>query len=289
MSQIEILLQLLLNGLLVGLTLSLIASGLSLIYGVMNIVNFAHGEFLMWAMYTTFFLYRYAHLDPLAALPLTTLILFGIGRLTYAILIQRVIRAPNHAQIFATFGLMIALQGTAHLVWGADYYAIPESSVTGRLVLGRMVVGLPQLAGAVGALGAMIALWLLLERTTLGRAVRATAQDRDAAALLGIDTSRIYGLAWGLGAACVAVAGTLLVTHYYIFPRVGAVFALVAFATVALGGFGSIPGAFVAGIVIGLVEVTAGFFASSVLKYVFVYLIYLLVVIARPQGLFGRW
>lgn len=289
MSQAEILLQLALNGLFVGLTLSLIAAGLSLIYGVMNVVNFAHGEFLMWAMYATFFLYRHAHLDPIAALPLTTLLLFGLGRLTYATVIRRVIRAPSHAQIFATFGLMIALQGTAHLVWGADYYAIPASSVTGRLVLGRVVIGLPQLAAALGALVAMMALWVLLERTTLGRALRATAQDRDAAALLGIDTSRVYGLAWGLGAACVAVAGTLLATHYYIFPRVGVVFALVAFATVALGGFGSIPGAFVAGIAIGLVEVTAGFFASSVLKYVFVYLIYILVVIVRPQGLLGRW
>jgi branched-chain amino acid transport system permease protein len=135
----------------------------------------------------------------------------------------------------------------------------------------------------------MVGLWLLLERTTLGRALRATAQDRDAAALLGIDTDRLYGIAWGVGTACVAVAGTLLSTHYYVFPRVGSVFALVAFATVALGGFGSVGGAFIAGIVIGLLEVTAGFFVSSVLKYVFVYAVYLLVVIVRPQGLLGRW
>jgi branched-chain amino acid transport system permease protein len=286
---VEILAQLALNGLFVGLTLSLIAGGLSLIYGVMNIVNFAHGEFLMLSMYATFLLYQHAGLDPLAALPLTVLALFALGRLTYAALIRRVIRAPAHAQIFATFGLAIALQGTAQFVWGADYHAVPSSSVSGRLVLGHLVVGLPQLASAVGALAGMVALWLLLERTTLGRALRATSQDRDAAALLGIDTERMYGLAWGIGAACVAVAGTLLATHYYIFPRVGGVFALVAFATVALGGFGSVGGAFLAGIGIGLVEVTAGYFVSSVIKYVFVYAIYLLVVIARPQGLLGRW
>jgi branched-chain amino acid transport system permease protein len=289
MTSVETLLQILVNGVLVGLTLSLIASGLTLIYGVMNIVNFAHGEFLMLAMYATFFLYELGGLDPLAALPLTVLALFVVGRATYAVLIRRVIRAPAHAQIFATFGLMIALQGAAQFAWGADYHAVSSSLVSGRLVLGHVVVGRPQLAAALGALGGMILLWLLLERTTLGRALRATAQDRDAAALLGIDTERVYGLAWGIGAGCVALAGTLLATHYYIFPRVGGVFALVAFATVALGGFGSIGGAFVAGIVIGVVEVSAGYFVSSVLKYVFVYAIYLAVVILRPQGLLGRW
>ncbi len=289
MTPTEILAQLLISGLFIGLTLSLIASGLTLIYGVMNIVNFAHGEFLMLAMYATFLLYQYGGLDPLAALPLTVLLLYGLGRLTYGTLIRRVVRAPSHAQIFATVGLMIALQGGAQFVFGADYHAIPTSSVSGRLLLGRVVVSLPQLASGIGALGGMLGLWFLLNRTTLGRALRATSQDKDAAALLGIDTERIYGIAWGLGAACVAVAGTLLATHYYIFPRVGGVFALVAFATVALGGFGSVSGAFVAGILIGLIEVSAGFFASSVLKYVFVYAIYLLVVIVRPQGLLGRW
>jgi branched-chain amino acid transport system permease protein len=285
----EILLQVLINGLLIGFTLSLIASGLTLIYGVMNIVNFAHGEFLMLAMYATFFLYARGGMDPLAALPLTVLLLFAIGRLTYATLIRRVMRGPAHAQIFATFGLMIALQGTAQFVWGADYHTVGASSVSGRLLFGRVVVSLPQLASAIGALGGMLALWFLLERTTLGRALRATAQDKDAAALLGINTERIYGLAWGIGAACVGIAGTLLATHYYIVPRVGAVFALVAFATVALGGFGSIGGAFVAGVTIGVVEVAAGYFVSSLYKYVFVYGIYLLVVVLRPAGLLGRW
>src|SRR5581483_4611522 len=165
----ETALQLLLNGVFVGLTLSLIASGLSLVYGVMNIVNFAHGEFLMLAMYATLVLYQRAGLDPLAALPLTVLLLFGLGRLTYGALVRRVLGAPAHAQIFGTFGLMIALQGAAQFVWGADYYAIPTSSVAGRLVLGRLVVGLPQLAAGLGALGGMVALWLLLERTRLGR------------------------------------------------------------------------------------------------------------------------
>jgi branched-chain amino acid transport system permease protein len=285
----EILLQLGVNGVLVGLTLALIASGLSLIYGVMNVVNFAHGEFLMLSMYATFFLYARGGIDPLLALPVTVALLFGLGRLTYTALIRHVLRAPAHAQIFATFGLMIALQGAAQFAWGADYHAIASSSVASRIVLGRVVVGVPQLAAGVGAAAGMLGLWLLLERTTLGRALRATAQDRDAAALLGIDTNRLYGIAWGVGAACVAVAGTLLATHYYVFPRVGSVFALVAFATVALGGFGSVGGAFIAGIVIGLIEVTAGFFVSSVLKYVFVYAVYLLVVIVRPQGLLGRW
>jgi branched-chain amino acid transport system permease protein len=217
------------------------------------------------------------------------LLLFVVGRLTYDVLIRRIIRAPMHAQIFATFGLMIALQGAAQFAWGADYYAVSRSSVGGRIVLGHLVIGVPQLAAAVGSAAGMAALWWLLERTTLGRALRATSQDRDAAALLGIDVNRVYGVAWGIGAGCVAVAGTLLATHYYIFPRVGSIFVLVAFTVVALGGFGSVGGAFLAGILIGVVEVVSGYFLSSVLKYVVVYAIYLLVVIVRPQGLLGRW
>jgi len=288
MTETEFLIQALVNGLLAGLTFSLIAVGLTLIYGVMDIVNFAHGEFLMLAMYATFWLYSVGGLDPLASLPLTAALIALLGVGTYQLLIRRIIGGMPHTQIFATFGLMIFLQSAAQFLWGADYYAVSRSWVSGRFLVGRIVVGYPQLVAGVGALLATLAVYAFLQRTQLGRALRATAQDRDAAALLGIDTDRMYTLAWAVGAACVAVAGTLLATHFYVFPRVGMVFGLVAFATVALGGFGSVEGALVAGILIGVIEVMAGYFVSSHFKFVFVYLIYLAVVIVRPRGLLGR-
>ncbi len=288
MTETELLVQALVSGLLAGLTFSLIAVGLTLIYGVMDIVNFAHGEFLMLAMYATFWLYSLGGLDPLASLPLTTAMIALLGLGTYQLLIRRIIGGMPHTQIFATFGLMIFLQSAAQFIWGADYHAVSRSWISGRLLLGHVVVGYPQLVAGAGALLATAAVYVFLQRTKLGRALRATAQDRDAATLLGIDTDRMYALAWAVGAACVAVAGTLLATHFYIFPRVGTVFVLVAFATVALGGFGSIEGALLAGILIGVIEVMGGYFISSHFKFVFVYLIYLAVVILRPRGLLGR-
>ena len=286
---LEVLLQGLIGGLLMGFVYALIAAGLSLIFGLMEIVNFAHGEFLMLAMFATFWAWALAGLDPLLALPLTAALLFLLGIAVYHGLIRWILGAPMLAQIFATFGLAVFLRSAAQALWGVDFRLVKDPLVSGRISLGGLFIGLPQLVASVGALAAFAFLYWLIRKTETGRALQATAQDRQAAALMGIDTQWMFALGWGIGAACVGVAGALLTIFFYVFPDVGASFALLAYVAVALGGFGNVPGTLAAGVVVGVVEVMSSLLIAPTLKYVAVFLIYLAVVLWRPQGLFGRF
>lgn len=285
---VELLIQLLVSGLGMGFIFALIAIGLALIYGVVGVVNFAHGEFLMMSMYATYFAFALGGLDPLVTLPLVAVAMFGFGIAVYYLLMRRVLGAPMHAQIFATFGLMVFMQAAAQFFFGADYFSIDRSLLSGVVRIGGITLPMPQIAAAVGALVCTLGLYAFVFRTGPGRALRAVSQDRVAALTMGIDADRMNALAWGLAAACVGVAGSLLSNFYYVFPRVGAVFVLVAYVTVALGGFGSISGALLAGVIIGVLQVLSGFFLSSTLKFVPVYLLYLAIVLFRPKGLLGR-
>jgi branched-chain amino acid transport system permease protein len=285
----EVLLQGIVSGLLMGFVYALIAAGLSLIFGLMEIVNFAHGEFLMLAMFSTYWAWALWRLDPVLALPLTAAVLFLLGFATYHGLIRWVLGAPMLAQIFATFGLAIFLRSAAQAIWGVDFHLVKDPLVQGRISLGGLFIGLPQLVASVGALLAFVFLNWFISRTETGLALQATAQDRQAASLMGINTERMFALGWGIGAACVGVAGALLTIFFYVFPDVGASFALLAYVTVALGGFGNVPGTLVAGVVVGVIEVLGGLLIAPALKYVAVFVLYLLVVLWRPQGLFGRF
>ena len=285
----EVLLQGIVSGLLMGFVYALIAAGLSLIFGLMEIVNFAHGEFLMLAMFSTYWAWALWRLDPVLSLPLTAAVLFLLGFATYHGLIRWVLGAPMLAQIFATFGLAIFLRSAAQAIWGVDFHLVKDPLVEGRISLGGLFIGLPQLVASVGALLAFVFLNWFISRTETGLALQATAQDRQAASLMGIDTERMFALGWGIGAACVGVAGALLTIFFYVFPDVGASFALLAYVTVALGGFGNVPGTLVAGVVVGVIEVLGGLLIAPALKYVAVFVLYLLVVLWRPQGLFGRF
>jgi len=285
----EVLLQGIVSGLLMGFVYALIAAGLSLIFGLMEIVNFAHGEFLMLAMFSTYWAWALWRLDPAVSLPLTAAALFLLGFATYHGLIRWVLGAPMLAQIFATFGLAIFLRSAAQAIWGVDFHLVKDPLVQGRISLGGLFIGLPQLVASVGALLAFVFLNWFISRTETGLALQATAQDRQAASLMGINTERMFALGWGIGAACVGVAGALLTIFFYVFPDVGATFALLAYVTVALGGFGNVPGTLVAGVVVGLIEVLGGLLIAPALKYVAVFVLYLLVVLWRPQGLFGRF
>jgi branched-chain amino acid transport system permease protein len=285
----EVLLQGVISGLLMGFVYALIAAGLSLIFGLMEIVNFAHGEFLMLAMFATFWAWSLWRLDPLVSLPLTAALLFLLGLATYHGLIRWILGAPMLAQVFATFGLAIFLRSAAQALWGVDFHLVKNPLVQGRVAIGGLFIGLPQLVSSTGALAAFAFLNWFISRTETGLALQATAQDRQAASLMGIDTERMFALGWGIGAACVGVAGALLSVFFYIFPDVGSTFALLAYVTVALGGFGNVPGTLVAGVVVGLVEVLGGLLVAPAVKYVAVFVIYLGVVLWRPQGLFGRF
>lgn len=284
----QLIVQLIVSGLGMGFIFALIAIGLTLIYGVMDVVNFAHGEFIMLGMYASFLAYATWGLDPLVTLPFVAGLMFLFGLAVYYLLIRRVLTGSMQSQIFATFGLMVFLQAGAQFVMGADYFAVQNSWLSGVLNISGVILPVPQLAAVVGASLATAGLYVLVFRTSVGRQLRAASQDAKAASTMGINVSLMYALAWGIGAACVGVAASLLSNFYYVFPRVGAVFVLLAYVAVALGGFGSVQGALVAGLLIGLLQVAVGFFISSELKYVPVYMLYLAVVLLRPRGLFGR-
>ncbi len=287
----EVVVQSLVSGLLMGLIYALVAAGLSLIFGLMDVVNFAHGELLMLAMYATVVIFGATGLDPLLQLPIVAGLMFVLGVGIYRGVIARALSVrfnKGMVQIFATFGLAIFIRGAAQLVFGGDFKSVSGTLLGGRTFnVGHVFVPLPQVAAGLVCLAAFAGL-LLIGRTEFGRALEATREDRDAVALIGIDRDRIFALGWGLGAATVGIAGVMLITFYYVSPNVGANFAVIAYVTVALGGFGSILGALVAGIVIGEVEALTALVLEPSLKQVGMFTVYLAVLMVRPRGLFGR-
>lgn len=289
MPDLTVLIQVILSGIFIGFIYALVSVGLTVIYGVMDIVNFAHGEFLMLGMYVVFWLYTLFGIDPIFGLPVSVLVLFIVGVLTHKLVVRPVLDAPMSAQIFVTFGLVVFLQGIAQFLWSPNYRLIQEPLLAGRLSVLGFNLSKPQLVAAIGALLTTGFVYWFIEKTETGRALQAVAEDREAAALMGINSDRMFALAWGIGAGCVGVAGALLANYYYIFPTVGTVFALIAFVAVALGGFGSVPGALAAGIIIGVVEVLTGFLIAPAYKEVTVFALYLVIVLVRPQGLLGEW
>lgn len=284
----EVVVQAIVSGLLMGLIYALVAVGLSLIFGLMEIVNFAHGEFLMLAMFASFWFWVLG-LDPLISLPLVVILLGLAGLVVHYGIIRRLLSAPMLAQVCGTFGLAVALRASAQFLWTPDFRTIANPMIAGRVQIGPIFIGQPQLIAGMICLLAFVLLWLFVTRTETGLALQATAQDRQAAAVMGIPTERMSALGWAIGLGCVGVAGSMLSTFYYIFPDVGVNFATLAFVAVALGGFGSILGSLVAGILIGLVESVGGVLFDPSYKALIVFGLYLAVVIVRPTGLFGRF
>ncbi len=279
--------QTIVNGLLLGSIIALVAIGIAIIRGVMDMVNFAQGEFLMLGMYASYWINMKSGLDPLISAPITILMMFILGVIVYKVLIARVIGAPMLAQMLLTFGLSIVLVNVALFFWGSQFKTVPKVLVSGSFSLGGVVISLNALVPAlVSLLMAGLVYWFLM-KTRMGRAFQATSMNKNAAALVGIDTQTIFALAFGLASACAGLAGAVLSISYYIFPGVGSVFNLYAFVAVCLGGFGSIPGAFLGGLIIGVSDSMAGFYISAAFKYVIAFGIYLVTVIFKPKGLFG--
>ena len=283
----EQVLQQVVNGLLIGFTYSLIAIGLTLIWGVMNIVNFAHGDFLMVGMFASFWLYTLYGLDPLFSIPIVTALLFILGMLIYRFIVSKVMRGPMLAQLVVTFGVSIFLANLAVLLWSPDFRLIEKPLLHGTWDVIGVRLSIPKFVSSIGSVIVSFFVFLFLKRTKTGKAILATEMDREAALLMGINTERINSISFGLGAALVGVAGAFLSTYYYIYPQVGGTFGLIAFCIVALGGFGSIEGAFIASILVGLAQTLGGFFIDPAYKFAIVFLIYLITVWIRPQGLLG--
>lgn len=283
----ELATQIAISGILMGVIFALIALGLTLIFGVMNIVNFAHGEFLMIGMYSAFLTSTFLSIEPLLSLPVVAVVGFLLGVMSYYLLIRYLLRGPMLAQLFGTFGLMLFLRYLVMFIMGPSPVAIQEGILIGKTVsLSWFTFDVSKLIAAGFSILLFVLIYWMIEKTKLGRALRATSIEADAARYMGIDTEKMNALAWGIGGATVAIAGGLLANFYYMTPTVGMLFVMIAFATVALGGFGSVRGAFLAGIIIGVIEMVAGQYLSQI-KLSFVYLTYFLVVIFRPRGLFG--
>jgi branched-chain amino acid transport system permease protein len=291
-------------GLLIGMILALVALGLTIIFGVMDIVNFAHGEFLMIGMYTGLLTAQGLGIDPLFTLPAAAFVGFLLGIICYFGFIKFIIRGPMVAQLLGTFGLMLLLRNLALLIFGSEDRAVHTGLLVGKsfdIGMG-IIVPATKLAAAGLSVVAFFAVWLLMHRTRVGKALTATALDAQGARYMGIPTERMNALAWGVGGASVTIAGALLVNFWSVNPFIGLLFTMIAFAIVALGGFGSIPGAFFAGLVVGLITEIPGFWdffsytfdaewmmdvPMTSFKYMWVYVAYFLIVVFRPRGLFG--
>jgi branched-chain amino acid transport system permease protein len=278
-------LQALLDGVLVGGVYAVISLGLTLVFGVMGIVNFAHAQFLMIGMFAAWFAWAKLGLDPLVASPLA----FGVGFVLAAALertmIRRVLKAPPVAQVFLTVGLLIVLENVALMLFGSGYRSVQTGYQTSALKLGPLFASVPYLAAFALSAVSTAALWLFLRHTWYGRAMRATAQDRMAAALLGIDPERMYQLAFALGAGLTAFGGAVILPYITVSPSVGAQFVVLMFTVVVLGGLGDVGGAVVGGIAVGVVQSISGLVFPIQLQNLVLFLVFLAVLAFRPQGL----
>ena len=281
------------DGLQMGLLYALVAVGLAIIWGLMEMINFAHGELMMLGMFGAWGLSAWLGWDPLVTMVPLAVVMYGVGVLVYRLLMQKVQRGEVFTQIFATVGLFFFIQNGVVALFTSDYRFINASLLTGlsgaNLSLGGVRVGVPLLVGGLIALGLFLMLYLLIDRTDFGLALQATAEDRDAAMLVGIRPQRMYAVAWGLGSALVAVAGVILANFFSVYPQAGLSFTVLAYAIVALGGFGSILGTLLAALLVGVVQSVTAAYLPPAFKDAFVFGSYILIGLFRPQGLFGRF
>ena len=288
-----LLLQAVTDGLLMGLLYALVAVGLAVIWGLMEMINFAHGEFMMLGMFGAWGLSVWLHWDPLVSLVPIALVMYGLGVLVYRGLMQRVQRGEVFTQIFATVGLFFFIQNGVVALFTSDYRFVEGSFLMrlagANLSVGGIRVGIPLLVGGLIALALFLILYLLIDRTDFGLALQATAEDRDTAMLVGIRPQRMYAVAWGIGSALVAVAGVILANFFSVFPQAGLSFTVLAYAIVALGGFGSVLGTLMAALVVGVVQSVTAAYLPPAFKDAFVFGSYILIGLFRPQGLFGRF
>jgi branched-chain amino acid transport system permease protein len=213
--------------------------------------------------------------------------MFVMGMLIYRFIVSKVMKGPILAQLVVTFGVSIFLSNLAVYFWTPDFRLLPATILQGTWQIGGIALSVPKVAASIGSVTASVCMFFFLKKTKTGKAILATEMDREAALLMGINTERINSLSFGIGAALVGVAGAFLSTYYYIYPQVGGLFGIIAFCVVALGGFGSIEGAFIAGILVGLAQTLGGFFFDPSYKYAIVFMIYLITIWIRPQGLLG--
>ena len=282
-----LLLQAVVSGLLLGGVYGLVASGLTLIFGVLRIVNFAHGALMMLAMYSSYWLFTWGGLDPYVSIVFTAPAFFVLGVVVERVIIEPNRRAAEHNQLLLTLGFALFLENLALVLWQGDFRTLRSAVSGASFVLGDALVEVPRLIACAGAVLVALLLFAFLRTTDVGKAIRALAEEPEGAQLMGINVGRIRPVAFGIGTACVAVAGSLVTPFFYVAPDVGESFNLMAFVVVVLGGMGNFLGALAGGFVVGLAESLGAAFLPGSLKQLVVFMIFAGVLLLRPEGIFG--
>jgi branched-chain amino acid transport system permease protein len=287
-AQIDVFAQLGVSTVLLGGIYALIAVGLTLIFGIMRVVNFAHGEFLMLGMYLAFWAFTLLALDPWFVLFVSIPLFFSIGLVTYLLVMRGVIHASHNVQIFTTVGLSTALQNLALVLWSGDFHTVRPWHASTPIRVAGTAFNLSQVVAFVVAVVLTLLLFAFMRWTHTGRVMRATAQDRDAAILMGIDTDRVYRLTFALGIAAVGAAGVLVSPLYAVYPTAGLQFVLLSYVVVVLGGLGDMVGAMLGSLIVAAVEVAGSYFFGTAWKEIFYFVLFIAVLVFRPAGLFGQ-
>jgi branched-chain amino acid transport system permease protein len=276
-----------LNGLLTGAVYALVALGLTLIYGVLHVINFAHGALLTAAMFAAYFAFKTLGLDPYFAAFLLAPCFFVFGYALQRLVIGPSSHGDDRNMLLVTLGLAVVIENGLLFAFRGDTRTIDVPYAFQTINLGFTFLAVPRLVGFVAVFAVAFALWLIMTLTDTGRAIRAVAKEKLGAELAGIDVAHVYAVTFGLGTACVAIAACLLIPSYYVNPTAGNAFVLVAFTIVVLGGMGSVPGALIGGLVIGVVESLSSLFLGESLGQIGIFLIFIAVLLVRPRGLFG--
>lgn len=279
--------QSLLNGVLIGGVYSLIAIGLTLVFGVMKIINFAHGSLMMLGMYVCYWTATLLPVNPYAALVVVIPIMFLVGVVIQRYLINPIITAPEHNQLLLTLGVSLFLDNLALFLWTPDYRVLSTPYAQINFYLGDISFSLVRLMAFGLAMLCTAILYLVLTKTDLGKAIRAASEEPDGAILMGINVRRIYWICFGIGAACAGVAGAAIAPFFPVYPQVGSLFVITAFVVVVLGGMGSFMGAFVGGIIIGVADSVGAMLLPGSMKAIISFTLFILILLFKPNGLFG--
>ncbi len=279
--------QAILDGLMIGGVYAVISIGLTLVFGVMGIINFAQAEFLMLGMFVAYFIWAYFGIDPLLAAPVSFLVVFLLGAAIQYVMIRRVLKAPPVAQIFLTVGLLIVLENAALLAFGSDFRSVTTPYQTSALRLGPLFISVPYLLAFVMSVACGAILWVFMRYSWFGRAMRATAQDPMAARVMGINADAMHLIAFGLGVGLTAFGGAVILPYLTVSPTVGGQFVVLMFTVVVLGGLGSVSGAVVGGLAVGVIQSLSALAFPIQLQNLVLFVVFIAILAFRPQGLLG--
>ena len=280
-------LQSMINGLLIGGVYSLVAIGLNMIFGVMKIINFAHGSLMMIGMYVCYWAVRLGGVDPYLSILLVVPLLIVLGALLLRLFINPIIDAPEHNQLLLTLGLSLFLENLALFLWSPDYRVLQTGYASVNFYYGDISLSLVRVLAFVISMFGTAALYLLLTKTDLGKAIRAASEEPVGAMIVGVNVRKIYVVSFGVGAACAGVAGAAVAPFFPVYPTVGGLFVITAFVVVVLGGMGSFIGAFFGGLIIGMAESMGAIFLPASMKSLISFVIFVLILLFKPSGLFG--